>query len=415
MPESFDFASMASMMEESRRLHPGTHFVRPSQVGHLEDLPEEVLRYVLAVLGERGPATVPRLSSEQWLALLPILHPHYVLPLLYRRLRALPESSLPPRPVVDRLRLFFMESAARQFRLEEQLRHLLQGLEAGGVRSLVLKGPALGRSVYPEAASRPTSDIDILTPPRQILHSRKVMESMGYRCIRRSFEDSRDFYHDETFAHPAYPHGVENHWDLHYLSGIGRKAGVEDFFERAVAIETSSAAFYALAPVDALVHRALNSAYVHDWNMRLVWICDVMLLARSLAVPGDWEDLLRRSVEWRARLALEHSLRLARVWLGYEPPVEFRDFRSWPAPSAAESKAWGHVVRRNRSLLSYARLHWSEGSSLREKIRYAARVVFPKSAYVKSNYLGKSHKYGADSVAGAYAKRWLRRMKGDLL
>ncbi|OQY54298.1 MAG: hypothetical protein B6245_21460, partial [Desulfobacteraceae bacterium 4572_88] len=146
------------------------------------------------------------------------------------------------------------------------------------------------------------------------------------------------------------------------------------------------------------------NAFIHDQDMRLSWIYDVVLLARSLRVPEDWEVLQQRSVDWRARLALEHSLTLARIWGGLELPHEYADFSMWPRPTKTEIDGWYNATRRHERLSEYLSLHMSHASGRLEKLRFFIHLLFPSPDYMRVKY--PPSKDGLLFLS--YVRRWRR-------
>ena len=381
------FPLLTSYMNASRQLHPGFQFCGSPDKGILQ-VPEELVSYLLSCL--RGePVLPPDVSSEEWINLLSALNPHWIIPLLYWQIGKTAPEFHPPETIRAYMRQTFLRSRVRAFQLEKQLAELLAAFKQEEIPILLLKGPALARSVYPDPATRPASDIDVLVIPEHIAQSRSVLENLGYDCQEKRFEVSRDYYCDEKFFHRKKTEEyrmVELHWDLHRFSGIRREAGIEELFSNAITITSPSLKFEALHPVDALLHRAMSNAFIHDHDMRLSWIYDVVFLSRSLKVPEDWNILLEKSVKWRARLALEYSLKLAQIWGGLRLPPEYEDFSAWPQPAKIEQDAWFNATRRHENLSDYMKLHLSETSVFSEKIKFFIHLLFPSPDYMRMKY-----------------------------
>jgi hypothetical protein len=370
----------------SQSLHPGFQFCGEPPNAFLET-PDDLLNYVLSSL-QGVPVLPPEVSLKQWSELFVLLTPHWILPLLYWQTAALPPECRPPEEVTEYLRSVFLRTRVRTMLLEHQLSQVLTGFKRENVRILLLKGPALARSVYPNPVLRQGSDIDLLVLPEQMAQARMILENMGYACQEKRFEISKDYYCEEKFfpqKHPGDRCMIELHWDLHRFSGIARDVGIADLFANAVKIKSPPLVFEALNPVDALIHRSLNNAFIHDRDMRLSWIYDAVFLARSLS-PEDWRILQERSVAWRARLAVEHSLRLAQIWGGLQLPPAHADFSRWPRPAKIETEAWDNAVHRHESLPDYLRLHMSDSSRLPDKIRFFIHLLFPSPDYMRMKY-----------------------------
>jgi signal peptidase len=354
----------------------------------LLDLPNEFLKYIFSLL-RNEPINPPKASMKQWSELFDLLKSHWILPLFYKQLGSWPLKFRPPKEIVHQMRISFLISRARALQMEKQLSKIINALHNEAVRILVLKGPALALTIYPDPAMRASSDLDLLVLPWQMAKTRETLVRLGYNCLGKRFEHSKDFYCEETFAHKSnsqYHRSVELHWDLHSFSGINRDAAVEELFERAVRIERSALKFETLNPVDSLIHRAINMCLWHNKEIRLIWIYDTALLAHQLKTQQDWEDLLEASGRWRARLALENSLKMAQVWVGLKLPHRFNDFSKWPKPTQAEISAWSDALLRHEKASSFFKLHWSSSTDIFQKARFLFHLLFPHPEIIRKYY-----------------------------
>ena len=380
-------ATPGRLLDEVRHLHPGLKFCGEPKNAIL-NVSDDLLNYVLSLLKD-DPIHAPRVSIAEWSELLHILKAHWVLPLLYWYAGRLPEEFQPPKPILESMRTAFQWSRARCFHMENQLGEITAAFKDEGVRVLVLKGPAYGRTVYPDPALRPASDLDLLVRPEEMLRSRAILEGLGYKCEARLFDAEEILYKDEKFVHRENPgkyRAIELHWKLHFLLGIGQEAETDELFARAARVESSPITFEALDAVDAVIHTAINNAFGHDNTMRLIWICDAALLARKLVVPDDWKLLQKRCIDWRARLAVELSLGLAKAWLGLSLPRGFEDFSEWPQPTDIEADGWSRMISRHHRLLSLIKLRMPKDTGFLEKARLFARLVFPLREKVCCNF-----------------------------
>jgi hypothetical protein len=291
--------------------------------------------------------------------------------------------------------------------MERQLREVIDGFRKDGIRVLVLKGPALAWSIYPTPALRPSVDLDLLAPPEQMNQSRAILERLGYRCKGKMFDTYQDIFCDEQFIHPEKPQDnrpIELHWHVHPYFGSSRCESIEELFCRTVEIAKPSLTFESLHPVDALIHAAIHLTMHHNRQMRLVWIYDIALLARSLVVPDDWEALQERSIEWRARLAIENSLKLAQNWAGLQLPEGFNDFLAWPRPTHPELDAWTNATNRHERKKALLRLHMPGSSGIFDQVRSLLRLIFPPPDRIRQTY-PPPHDW---LLPLSYARRWLR-------
>jgi hypothetical protein len=311
--------------------------------------------------------------------------------LLYQHIGSLPHECRPPDPITDEMRKEFLRSRVRSLRMERQLGSILDAFQGDNVRALVLRGPGMAWSLYPDPAMRPSIDLDLLVLPEQLVQARGILESLGYRCLGKRFEVARDFFRQEEFVHQKNPKGnfvVDLHWVLWELQPLfegSPEVNIQDLFHRAWNFESSSLTFETLHPVDALIHGATHLTMIHRRDMRLIWIYDTALLARHLEVPRDWKAVQESSVAWSARLPLEHSLKMAQVWVGLQLPDGFNDFSTWPGPTEDERAVWSDVMKHHWVTVLLKR-SLSRPSGLAKMARSLFRLLFPHPDIVRFCY-----------------------------
>ena len=274
---------------------------------------------------------------------------HHVLPLLHRNISHWPKDCRPPDGFVQKTRESYFWSAARTHEQQKQMKKVLDAFGRKAVRAVVLKGPALALSVYPDSFCRPSDDLDLLVHPDQMKAAGKIMEVLGYRCVCKRFDAMKDFFNDDIYAHRTDPRTnrmVEIHWDLHRFSSLRSTGMIDDLFDRAVEVESGSLKFEILSPMDALIHRAISNAFDKARSMRLIWIVDIAKLAESLD-PSEWGQVAWTSPAYNARSAVEFSLRAAGKTVGAEAPGRIRRFR----PLASPNTVRGGIVEKGGSKL----------------------------------------------------------------
>ncbi|MEJ2429284.1 MAG: nucleotidyltransferase family protein [Deltaproteobacteria bacterium] len=369
---------------------------------------DELLTYVQLVLQDESPLA-PEASLDEWSSLLTFLRAHWIIPLLYRIIGSLPSECRPPEAMTNELRQDFLVSVVRSLHMERQLGEILEAFREQGVRALVLRGPALAFSLYPDPAMRPSGDLDLLVMPEQVIEARGILESLGYTCLAKRFETSRDFFREECFIHQKNPgnkspvdlHWV--HWELHPFFRGSEEVDIQDLFQRSWRVEAPTLTFETLHPVDYLIHSAIHLVMIHKNEMRLSWIYDTALLAQHLQVPDDWERLQERSVAWRARLPLERCLKMAQVWAGLELPEGFADFSTWPPPTEDEAAVWTDTMDHHWVTILLKR-SLANPSILLKRVPSLLRLLFPHPDIVRFCYPASSNWL----LPISYVRRWFR-------
>jgi hypothetical protein len=402
-----DFETDSTLKGVMQGIHPSMRLCATKDESLL-DVSDELLTYVRSVLKDESPLA-PAASVDEWSILLNFLRSNWMIPFFYRRIGSLPSECRPPETITDEMRQAFLVSVVRSVHMERQLQEIIGAFQQEGVRVLVLRGPALAFSLYPDPAMRPGGDLDLLVLPEQIVQARGILESLGYKCLAKRFEVARDFFREECFIHQEDPgnkfpvdlHWV--HWELHPFFKGGEKVDIQDLFQRAWKVETPTLAFETLHPVDYLIHSAIHLIMIHKNEMRLSWIYDTALLAHHLQVPDDWETLQEKCVAWRARLPLEHCLKMAQVWTGLELPDGFDDFSTWPPPTKDEAAVWADTMHHHWVTILLKR-SLANPSLLLRRVPSLFRLLFPHPDMVRYCYPTSSNWL----LPVSYVRRWFR-------
>lgn len=386
---------------------PEIRFCGDSATRRFDTGPEAA--YLAGIL--RGtPNACPSATPTRWFQALDLLSAHWIKPLLYWHIRRLPPESAPPEAVVHHLKHAFQVSVGACLQMERQLGEILETFRGHGLPMMVLKGPALARTVYPHPATRPSSDLDLLVRPDHVRTARKLLVGLGYRCLAKRFDLARDFYKDEIFLknHGTKDHRqVELHWALHKFGGV-TSIDVEPYFEHAMEVSSPPLAFLSMDTVDALIHRAMNNSYYKSREMRFIWLADTLYLCREIDRLSQWHELQHRSVRYHARLAVEWNLRETKQRLGLEIPAEYADFLSWPSASTRELSAWPRLLSKQGSLLNRIGLHLSADLPLPRLIRYLLHFLFPSPHHLRRPY-GPSPDHTLPIIYFRRLLRWVLR------
>jgi hypothetical protein len=396
---------MAAILERLRALH-----VELKLAGELQKelfSPEnDIIPLLVSLLREDGGETT-EVPPENWARLMGLLAPHGILPLLHRQVAC----SHPAIPIwaEEHLRAAYLSSRVHIFRQEMELSDLLKAMAGAGVEPLVLKGPALGRSLYSDPVFRPSGDIDLLVRREQVPAARTALLSLGFVLPLDNYRVSPSFYDQETYL-PAtgspFTVPVELHWEIQRFGRRHRQATIKELFERSVPVSSPGLTFRTLSPVHALVYAGSHMTLHHADEVRLIWVKDVALLAGSLDAQG-WQELREESMRWQARIAIEKALTMASLWFGVPGDLSF--LADWPEPTATERATYDGVLHDLHRVRTFLALRWPTDAPLAEKVRLLRRLAVDPMGTKGGN---KSHGDALQEVS-ALMCRW-GRMIGRL-
>lgn len=182
--------------------------------------------------------------------------------------------------------------------LEAELRRIVDVLRTEHIPVIVLKGPVLARTVYPEPHLRPFNDIDLNVQSRDVPRSLAALGAAGYQRL------------DEEPAvrqRPGARSGAVPPFHLQFKGALGEavvelhtdplQMGIlaiceEDRWVRSQPLPGLPGAWM-LSPSDQITQLALH-VHKHGYN-RLIWLKDLDLILRS-DQEIDW-DLLASVAE----------------------------------------------------------------------------------------------------------------------
>jgi hypothetical protein len=274
-----------------------------------------------------------------------------------------------PEGAAPFLRKAYYESAARNLLLLDALDELTAALASRGVRPVLLKGADFATGLYPSAALRPMSDLDLWVAPEEVTLAESALARLGYRPGAPDMTPglTRAIRHARLYVGGARNEvAIDLHWSL-VGHDTDRRAPSLDWFRGRV-VESR------LDATASLLYLAAHMKLQHyDERAPLIWLSDFYLLSQRSEV--DWQVLFdaARSFRWEAALAATAAEVQAR--LGIE----------LPSPLAAYARAVSMAVPDQKGGPEHA---WNELATLSVRGRAALlkAYVFPSPAYVRFRY-----------------------------
>ena len=267
-----------------------------------------------------------------WSALVERAQGNGVAPLLYRRLREIPH--IPPT-ALDPLRQAYYQNAAANTLRYRELEQVLSALEAAGIPTLVLKGPALALTIYPDPALRVIGDLDLLVRREQVEQAMAALRRLGYETPDRGLPYpiaylTRFGRHFQLQRHErAGTFELEVHWTLigELWAGAVTAIDIEGLWARAIPLQGDGWEACQPSPADMLLHLALHATLMHGFTELGIRIyVDVDRLVRHYASGKE------AGAFWAQAIALARAQRLATIL--YTTLIVARDLLGTPLPTS---------------------------------------------------------------------------------
>lgn len=288
----------------------------------------------------------------------------------------------------------------RQGLLDTAALDLLDAFRAVGVEPLLLKGPALARTLYQPGEHRGYGDVDLLVARHDLPSARRALVELGYRNVSegRGIDDVAGVLHSEDWSRPVEnkrlpPVMVDLHWRL-----AGCEAPAEVTWRvlgaRRAWIELEGRAAPVLASDGLALHLATHAAQHGPNDLKAIadltrgigrWNAEVWRAAAQLA------DQVDGTAAFAAGLRLTPTgAELARE-LGLPPTDELE---------------WAIINRRVRPRGTFHLQALIGARGARERLGLLRRALLPGREWIRWQY-----PWAADSgtrLIAAYAAHVLR-------
>lgn len=250
-----------------------------------------------------------------WAAALPLSTRHGVSQQLAAFLAPFSNDTGIPAAVNACLSRMLRANARRNAVMLREAGRLMQGLQAAGVRSMLLKGGALALTVYPDVALRNFADIDILVDVENYERAGETAEQLGYTfssnredplvhncryersCEEDILTDTLPIEFDsslrpEIIAPCCRQVTVEIHrGTFRDAMGYWRAEKMAPFWEQALTVSLPEGQPALIPPPEAMMVHLCAHAAGHCFR-RLMFMADIAQVIRCYGPSLHWERIL---------------------------------------------------------------------------------------------------------------------------
>lgn len=332
-------------------------------------------------------AECARQEQIQWQALGDYAESAGVAPLLYDCIRG---RALTPPTCEQALEAGYQRSAMANAMLSVELGRLLDLLGKGGVPAIVLKGAALGDTLYGNSALRPMTDLDLLLHPEDVERALDLLQAQGYAWTEVEPHPGMrlDFENELVLRTPGpAPLPIELHWHLLDSPFYQQRVDEAWFWDTAQRVSLAGSEAHVLGLEANLLY--LSAHYVlHHRGQGLRWLVDIALLTARHQAQIDWPLLLAQAQAFCLVTPLQivlEQLSAADAWGVALPQAVLDAARGLPV-SPEERQVVERLLAERRPVL---RRFWGDLASMpnwRLRLRYGLAQLFPSAAYMQDRY-----------------------------
>jgi hypothetical protein len=276
--------------------------------------------------------------------------------------------------------------------IERKLVSVGHALDRAGIDFLVLKGPAVAHSIYPNASWRPFGDIDLLVRTRDWPAACDVFERLGH--VRLVPEPRPGF--DIRFGKGAEyrgPEGIEV--DLHrtlVVGPFGLWLEPEELFRHTTTFTLGGRNLPRLDGTGLLLNACLHAVLGPQPSL-LMPLRDVAQLLE--ASETRWPALREWAVRWKLGPVLAEAFSAVERTLGYVVPREAREVGGVVSPRRART-----ALRTSRGEGGAAVATLRAIPGIRAKAAYVWGLMVPGRAFLASR--------SRTARGPSYLRRWLK-------
>ncbi|NPV62343.1 MAG: nucleotidyltransferase family protein [Methanotrichaceae archaeon] len=222
--------------------------------------------------------------------LLNLANRHRVLPILYRSISQNCPQSV-PRDWLMRIKMQYMQNAARNLKMTGELLLILDTLKEAGINAVPLKGPVLAQQIYGDISLRQFSDLDILIAPRDVKKAVVLLVERDYGEEKEIAEIGPSLLLKGIHHHKLLNKKSGTTLELHWKSSPGiysLQMEVESILEDCENVLILGKEISSLEPEYTLIFLSQHGMR-HTWE-RLSWIIDEAALLSRTSL--DW-NLIR--------------------------------------------------------------------------------------------------------------------------
>jgi hypothetical protein len=276
----------------------------------------------------------------------------------------------------------------------QNLDEILDAFSKRGVPVVLMKGAALGQSVYDEPLWRIMSDVDLWVRDEDVAQAVQLLQGLGYgvgdkeeRPLALQLQADGEI----RFEKQGVKWGlVELHlspfpgWWLKRTAVIDKTA----VWQRIEPLPDGRA--YQLAPEDAILLTAVHLAVSHQFDILTIrHLVDIAFMAKKGRV--DWDCVARRARQWRVAAAVYLVLDIFQQLIGLEDVEAARQqlrpswWRRWLLGRfvSASSVLAGRELKQAHTRYLYLLLLVD---STAERLRLIWRTVWPEQAWLAARY-----------------------------
>ncbi|MCE5344144.1 MAG: nucleotidyltransferase family protein [Eubacteriales bacterium] len=317
-----------------------------------------------------------------------------VYPVAYHNLRLLGDPEAAPA-FMKALQSICAKNQLSALKNTTELIRISQLFENLSIRTISIKGPMLGLSLYGDVSLRVSKDLDILVDPLELDKAEAALKAAGYvllegidalttrqRAVILKTSQHFTFVNNEGVS-------VELHWRL---NAAPLQFGFEELWRNSVKMAAFGGAVHVLNDEYNFLYLILHGSK-HGWY-RLRWLCDINEIVRGGKL--DWADTRTLGQQYGMTCLIGQTMLLVQRLFGTELPFQLGREQRASRMLAEEALLFllnpqEKMEPTQRMLVRhYRRYLWAWNQGLMSKLRYFLSRFRPSVDIFKTLHLSDS-------------------------
>ena len=251
-------------------------------------------------------------------------------PIVYFNLKTLSKNDaklleLIPHDIVEELKEKYYLNTAKNKHLFEELKRILNSLNAADIPTILLKGGALAELFYQNRGLRRMFDIDILVKEEQLKQSEEIIKDLGYSPRLENVCSESHYRNNHHHLQPYQSEDKLVHVDIHHSlipNSNPHSIDLARVWSRADRVVVAGTNTLTLCPEDMLLHLCLHISLADTFLGMLKGLCDISEIIKKFKTNFNWDQILNESKEYRVINYMYYTLWIVREVLSIEIPDE---------------------------------------------------------------------------------------------
>lgn len=240
--------------------------------------------------------------------------------LLFYNLQKIDGDHVVPRSVMDKLAERYVLIFYRNTQICSILRQVLERFQNEGIPVILLKGVALGGTVYSDVDLRPSGDIDLLVKKADLQNAAAVLSEMGY-TLSPSIIDYEDHHHIPPYVKLDEKLNESMSIEIHHNIApepLMSRIDADCLWENPQVANISGIEALVLSPENLILELCVHlSRRFSDKR----YLFDISESISHYGTRLDWHYVIEKSNKWRIGSFVYYPLFLAKEVMDANVPV----------------------------------------------------------------------------------------------